>query len=213
MAKSVLSTTWFARFDGSKEYLNAKCIELGNQIDVVDLIAGFHIGNNKENPHVHLCITLKEARQKQSVAVRLKKHFGLEEKNRDYSLSVWDGDKTKGAVGYLFHEEGAIIFVKKGITEQELELARSSNEAVQAVVKINKERAANKLIDKAVSHFVKLDYSMDNKISVMKFMLRECKEGNNYFPGKFMLLRYVDEVLLMCGDNYALECMAQHFLE
>lgn len=215
MSKSDRSYLWFARFDGDKETLRTKCRELSACLDVFEILAAYHEGDKKENPHCHFVVELKgdKAPQKQTFAVRLKKLFGLTEKNRDYSLQVWDGDKEKGAVGYLYHETAMEILVNKGWSEEQLTMAKKANEAIQAVVKINNERASNKLIDKAIAHFgPTIEFNTNNRMIIMRYMLREIKDGNNYFPGSHMLYKYVDEVMVRLSTTSDEDRLVAYFL-
>lgn len=200
-SKSVRSKLWFVRLDGPEEHLRQKCGDLSQSLDTVAMIAAFHKGNRGENPHCHICIEIQSEIQKQSFAERLKKLFGIVAKSQ-YALDVWDGNRGKGAVSYLFHEDGAPIFVRKGFTEEDLLRAREANEAVQAVVNVNKERASNKLVDRALDQFSGAVYRLDLKVDILKWMLQECREGRSYYPGSFMLKKYVEEVELKCvGDD------------
>lgn len=184
-------------------------------LDVCEMLAAYHQGDKKENPHCHFVVELKgeKAPQKQTVAVRLKKLFGLTDKNKDYSLQVWDGDKEKGAIGYLYHETEMEILVNKGWSDEQLQKAMKANEAIQAIVKINKERASNKLVEKAIAHFgPTMEFNTNSRMDVMRYMLREIKQGNNYFPGSHMLYKYVDEVLVMLSTDADENALITYFL-
>lgn len=191
--KSKKSALWFCRFDGEKEFLRSKLKELAGCIDVEELLGAYHLGDKKTNPHTHFVMKLKGEPQKQSVAVRLKKLFGLEQKNRDYAIDVWDGDHTKGATGYLFHESECEILVNKGFSDADIASARLANEAVQRVVEMNKEKASNRLVEKALEHFNGKDASRQD---ILIFFAKRIMEGENHYPGSFMLKRYVEEVEL-----------------
>lgn len=205
MAKSVKSDKWFARIDGTKEFLTTKCKELSQQIDVKTLLAFYHIGEKKDNPHIHICIEMMGSVQKQSFALRLKTLFGIEKKSQ-YALQPWDGHRTAGAVSYMFHEPTAECIWNKGFTEDELDSARKSNDAVQRVVAINKEKSSHKLVEKAYEYCDKELKEFDG-IKCLAFMLQEIKEGNNYHPGDFILKRYCEEIEIRMSGN--LEYMAR----
>lgn len=194
MSKSVKSDKWFIRIDGSKEELQQKCLEFSRQIDVVALLAYYHVGSKKENPHIHMVVETRSNVQKQSFALRLKTAFPSIVKKTDYSCSPWDGNREMGAVSYMFHEENVVQIVNKGFTDEELKLASKANDAVQKVVAINSEKASNKLVDSALEHFK--DVISPNRTDILKFMLKRCKLGDNYYPGEFMLKKFVEEVEL-----------------
>lgn len=194
MSKALRSKLWFVRFDGEKEFLRSKCVELSQCLDVVSMLAAYHVGNTKENPHTHFVIELSSEPQKQSFAVRLKKLFGLEQGNRNYALDVWDGDRDKGAVSYLFHEDtplSELFLVNKGFTEAQISAASAANKAVQKVVAMNKEKASNKLVEKALTEFAG---KRPDRLEILEYMLRLCHNGENHLPKEFCLKHYVEEV-------------------
>lgn len=198
MSKSQKSKTWFVRLDGAEEYLRQKCGELATWIDVKAVLAVYHVGGSKENPHIHALIELSSELQKQSFDKRVKKLYGIEKRSQ-YSTKVWDGVRDAGASSYVFHETEAKVVFNKGWTDVELEAAKASCAAVQKVVALNKERASTKLVDKAVEHF---NGQAPTRYEILSWMLHECREGNSYYPGTFMLKKYVEEVQLKLTDKH-----------
>lgn len=198
MSKATKSNLWFARFDGEKEWLKARLTSLAGCIDIVEILGVYHQGDKKNNPHTHFVFQSSNKIQKQSMAIRLKKLFGLEDKSRDYSLDVWDGDKEKGATGYLFHEAEAEVLVNKGFSEANMANAKLANEAVQRVVALNKEKTSKRLVDKALEHF---SAQRPSRQELLCFFARRIREGENHYPGDFMLKRYVEEVELRLKDD------------
>lgn len=199
MAKSVKSDKWFVRIDGNKEFITDKVKTLSQQIDIKCLLAAYHLGEKKDNPHCHICVETHSTVQKQSFALRIKSLFGIEKKTQ-YALQPWDGDHTKGAVSYLFHEDTAELIFNKGFSESELSDARLANEAVQRVVKMNKEKASGKLVEKAYEYCEK-ELKHFNAVDCLVFMLDEIKQGNHYHPGDFMLRRYLQEIEVRMSDD------------
>ena len=63
---------------------------------------------------------------------------------------------------------------------------------------MNKERASNKLVDKALEYFVG---KTPTKMEILKFMLKACRDGENYYPGSYILKKYVEEVELKLTTN------------
>lgn len=203
--KSERSKYWFVRVDGPKEFLTSKCVELGSAIDIFAILAAYHTGKSKENPHCHFVVELKyekdqEGPQKQSFADRIKKVFGITNKNQ-YSLQKWDGVRGAGAVSYLFHEEDVSILVNKGFTDEDISAAKLANDAVQKVVNVNAERASGKLVQRALEHFK----NGGTRHEILVFMLKEIKEGNSYHPGMYRLKTFVEEVELKLKSPDELE--------
>jgi len=203
------SQYWFVRIDGEKEFLRQKCGELSKGIDVEACLSGYHTGKTKENPHVHICLALKDGctPQKQSLAVRIKSLFAIVKKSQ-YALDVWDNDRERGATSYIFHESDVEIFTRNGFSDSQLSAAQAANEAVQKVVALNRERAQNKLVEKARAHFEEGSSSVrikPDKEEILLFMLKCIHKGENYHPGSFILKRYVEEVELMLQSEGDLE--------
>lgn len=207
-AKSVKSKLWFMRLDGPEEHLRQKCGELSRSLDTVAMLAAFHKGKRGENPHCHVCIEISSEVQKQSFAVRMKSLFGITQKSQ-YALDVWDGNRGKGAVSYLFHEEDEVILCRKSFTDEELDDAREANAAVQAVVNVNKEKASVKLVERALAEFEGAVYTVDLKFRVLRWMLGEIKQGKHYHPGSFMLKKYVEEVEIRICNEEDLDVVAE----
>lgn len=195
MSKSVKSDKWFLRVDGNIEFLSEKFRELSQNIDTVELLSVFHLGEKGENPHAHAVIRSSATIQKQSYAIRMKTLFSIDKKSQ-YALDVWDGDKRKGATSYLFHEEDAKILVNKGFTEVDIQEAKIICNEVQKVVKRNKEKASGRLVERALEKG-----DLETRLEILTFMLREIKEGNAYHPGEYSLKKYVEEVLIRKTKN------------
>lgn len=205
--KATKSDKWFVRIDGPEEYLRQKCEELAKSPDTELMLAAYHRGKTKENPHCHFVIQIKSEIQKQSFAVRIKALFNIEKKTQ-YALDVWDGVRGQGAVSYLFHEEDQVIIANLGFTDKEIMDAKAANEAVQKVVAINSEKASHKLVQRALDEFEMKPYQHRTKIHILTFMLELCKKGECYYPGTFMIKKFVEEVELKMLDNDNLEAYA-----
>lgn len=194
MAKSIKSDKWFVRVDGNSEYLIQKLNILKSAIDTECLLAYYHTGKTKENPHTHFVIHTNMT-QKQSFQDRIKKLFNIE-KRSEYAVEVWDGEKDKGAVAYMFHEEDAKELCRVNFSDEDLDVARANNEATQKVVALNKQKASNKLVERAIEHFKGDIDIVCHRTDILKYMVQEIKQGNVYHPGEFRLKTYVEEVII-----------------
>lgn len=195
MSKSVKSNAWFVRVDGNKEFLTQKLKELEVSPDTIDLLAVFHRGEKKENPHAHFVITTFTIVQKQSFAIRMKTLFDITNRNQ-YAIEVWDTQKDKGAVSYMFHEEDAPILVKKNFLEEDLVKAKTVCAEVQKVVARNKEKASVRLVERALE-----EPGLDTRLDILTWMLRQIKEGLAYHPGNYKLKQYVEEVEIRKSED------------
>lgn len=198
--KATRSVHWFVRLDGPETFLRLKCEELSHALDTVAMLAAFHKGKSGENPHCHFVITLSSEIQKQSFAIRLKKVFDIT-KSSQYALDVWDANRGKGAVSYLFHEADEKILVNKGFTQQEIMDAREANAAVQAVVAMNKEKASHTLVNRALEEFRDCTDTWCIRTKILKFMVVLCKKGEVHWPGSFLIKKYVEEVELQLQSD------------
>lgn len=203
----VVSDKWFVRVDGPESFLATKCRELSGWIDADKVFGVYHTGKTKENPHCHMLIAMTSILQKQSFDVRIKKLFEIDKKTQ-YSTKVWDGNYGEGAGSYLYHEsDDPPILVNKGFTELHIQGFKDANALVQRVMAQANEKANTKLIEKALAEFSTT--SMDNnKIlewEVFKYMLQCIKNGENYHPGEFNLMKYVAEVVLRLSNAQQFE--------
>lgn len=187
-AKSTLSTRWWVRVDGDADVLRPKVKAFAERIDCLSMICCHHMGSRKENPHVHMAIEMLNEVQKQTFALTVKKHFGVVD--RSYALDVWDGLRNQGAPTYLFHEMGD-VFVSKGWTPDDIAQAQRLGYQIAAEVEKSKEKASQKLVERALVHF---ESRQPSKFDILEFMIREIHQRTAYHPGQFKLKQYVEEV-------------------
>lgn len=196
--KSAVSTSWFARVDGDVEFLRPKVLAYAQCLDVVSLLVTHHKGEKKENPHIHMVIQMATSVQKQTYALRLKKHF--EVVDRGYALDVWDGRRAEyGAASYLFHEDQETVLVSKLWESSEIQeaqrIARVTNEAVKAA----KDKASTKFIDKALHKFEgKSDVT---KYEIFTYMMQLVGKKELYWPGTFKSKQMVEEVEIKLASD------------
>lgn len=202
--KAQRSKYWFVRVDGPEEFLRQKCSVLIEKIDTVALLGAYHKGDKKDNPHCHFVIELSSEPQKQSFAVRIKDLFNVEKRSQ-YALDIWDGRRGAGACSYLFHEADAIIIANKGFSDSDIADAKQANEAVQRVVAVNKERASNKFVDRALEHFPDGASAYD----LLRYMMELCKNGELYWPGSFRAKQLIEEVEIKLSND--VDQIASHF--
>lgn len=189
-AKSVKSLFWFVRVDAPEEFLRQKCKILAECIDVRRMLAVYHVGEKKDNPHCHFIIELLKEVQKQSFALRIKGLFGVV-RSGQYACEPWDGRTGAGAMSYLYHEDNEAQIVNKGFTDEEITEAKIANESVQRVLAVNKERASNKFVDKAMAHFT--DSSPDTR-TLLEYFIKLVKAGEIYWPGEYRAKQLIQEV-------------------
>jgi len=202
----VTSSRWFVRIDGQSAYLTQKLNIIQGWVDVSGILATYHIGEKKENPHTHFVLDMTTVLQKQSFDIRLKKVFEIETaraKANCWSSKPWDGNYGEGAGSYLFHEDlDGPYLVKKGFTDDDVRVFREAAKTVDRVKKMNGEKAAVKLVDAAVVEFNGVEYVTERDVGL--FMCRRCIDGSNYYPGSFVLKKFIEEAMLrLKGESYA----------
>lgn len=189
MGKSDKSYKWFVRVDCNKDAGVACAGMMLQWIDMKRLLMLHHMGEKKDNPHVHFVLELSSEIQKQSLDTRVKKIFSIEKRSQ-YSSKIWDGGDE--ACSYMFHEPDGPVLHNKGFTEDEIDRFKLHNESVQKVLAINKERASSRLPDRAIEHF---NGESPSRREVLDWMLRQIHEGQTYETGNGNLFRYVEEVV------------------
>lgn len=190
MPSSDRSGKWFCNVDGSHEFLSQKCKEMSGWIDCVRLLAAYHKGKTKENPHCHWVIELSSEIQRQSFAARIKKLFGIEKNTKGWSVQIWKDD---GACSYLFHEDEDCVIVNKGFSDEEIKKFKKLNEDVQKVVAINKERGASRVVDRLLENPM---IRMMSQRQIFMELMAMIRKGEMYEPGDFKMKMLVDEIYI-----------------
>lgn len=195
--KSAVSDKWFVRIDGETDYLRPKVIAFAEGLDVQGILCVAHTGNKKENPHLHAVIEMATAVQKQSFALRIKKHF--EVVDRGYALDIWDGRKAEyGAGTYLFHEVDAIMLFRKGWSDEEIQEAQRVAKLTNEAVAVAKEKAATKFVEKALKKF---EGQHPSQYHIFEYMMELVATQEMYWPGTFKSKQMVEEVEIKMTKN------------
>lgn len=190
MPSNVVSNKWFVRADGPFEFLKDKCIEILSWIDLVKVLALYHVGDTKENPHCHFVLELSSTLQKQSLDKRIKKLFDVQ-KSSAYSSKVWDGNTS--ACSYMFHESDVNILCNKGYNEEDILSFKEQNAKVQEVVAHNRERAPGRKVERVVEQ---LRDGNPTRHEIGRVFLTMIRDGDMYEPGNFKMAQMIEEVYL-----------------
>lgn len=186
--------SWFVRVDGVHEWLKERIKIVQGWVDTTRLLACLHVGEKKDNPHIHFVIQMSSELQKQSFDVRLKKVFqGIT--GSSYSSKYWDGQDS--ACAYMFHESDDSVCANKGFTEDDIERFRALNNATQKVIEVNKAKASGRIVDRVLAEATP-DWT---RIDIAKRMLSMIREGEFYEPGDFVLKKYIEEVYMKSRSN------------
>lgn len=190
MSKSTKSSKWWVRVDGEEVQLR-NAIKAMIADDVLYCYGVIHKGENGDNSHIHFAIQVKDETQKQSFALRIKKHFNWIAKRSDYCCDVWDGNRGRGVISYCFHESDAVEVIRINFSDEEIEEAKRENQKVQKLVEKAKGKSNTRLPELAVAYFSDKEW---NKYVILEWMLQRCKDGLSYYPNMFQLKKYVEEV-------------------
>jgi len=199
-----LSDSWFCRVDVSKDEAIAKSLVMLGWVDCEQLLCLSHLGETKENPHIHFCIKLNTKLQKQSWDVRFKKLFKPEKKS-SWSTKSWDGSDS--ACSYMFHEPDADIIARKGFSDDDIARFTKLNMEVQKVVAVNKERGPKRVVERIVNEIGKEEWT---RFDILQRLCRLIKDGEMYEPGDYKIKTLVEEIFLKSTpelnfDNYVSE--------
>lgn len=183
------SRKWFVRIDGAHDWLVERVKIMLGWVDLLRLLACLHVGEKKDNPHVHFVIELSSELQKQSFDVRIKKVFqGIS--GSLYSSKQWDGDDA--ACAYMFHECDDSVCGNKGFSEDDIARFRALNAATQKVVEVNKGKASGRIVDRVLQEVT----PQWTRYDIGKRMLGMIRDGEFYEPGDFVLKKFIEEVYM-----------------
>lgn len=192
MPSTTRSSMWFVRADGNKSDLTDMCKTLSQCIDVERMLAMYHVGKTKENPHCHFVIKLKSEPQKQSFDVRLKKIFKVD-KHTNYSSKVWDGKEA--AISYMYHEDDAVVIANKDFSDEELDKCKELNAAVQRVVAVAKSKTPGKAVDKVIEYFGGEGITPTRR-DIARQYLNMIRDGEMFEPGNWQMEKLIEEAYL-----------------
>jgi len=188
-ARDVKSEYWFVRIT----YPHDEC---ATKIQIIELFTTrllclTHVGEKNERQHIHLAMTLENAKSKQVLDKKLKDIFPV--KGADYSSKLWDGNEK--ALSYMYHDNQHTVLSNKGYTEEDLSRYKQLNADCQAVIEVNKQRAPGRNVDTIFDLF-KEDTVIPTKYQIGKEFLKLIKEGTMYEPGDFKLKAMIEEVYM-----------------
>lgn len=190
------SYCWFVRVTAPHSHLEKKVIEMLDTRtvtcwhDIEKMLCLTHVGDKTDKPHIHFVVQLKKELQKQSLDVRLKKLF--EVSGSDYSSKVWDG--LDAACAYMFHDSDYRIIAQVGYTQDDINRFIDINKKTQAVIAVNKERGAKRVVERLVEK-LRGRGGVDREIVFINLM-KMIKDGECYEPGDNGVKRWVEEVML-----------------
>lgn len=207
------SCSWFSRIDGPKEHLTAKLQILA--VETTTCLAVFHLGQNGEHPHVHICCTVLKELQKQSWDTKIKKLFDIDKKH-NYSSKVWDANlDSEGAGTYLFHESvDSPLLCTKGVQPETLEALKSQAKLINKVIENNKQKAETKIPGKVLEVWEAQGKPDWSEIDIVYCICAIARDGGCYLPkSDYLFKAYVEEVKLrmsttpqqfdkFCRDTY-----------
>lgn len=197
------SHNWFVRIDGPHEHIRNKMKDVLGWIDTQKLLGVLHVGEKKDNPHVHFVLQLSSQLQKQSLDVRLKKLFGVS--GTQYSSKEWDGQD--GACSYMFHESDDMdnIVASKGFVQADIERYKELNKKTQEVIAVNKEKASGRVVER----ILRIAQPEWTRREIGYEILRRVREGEIYEPGDFQLRKYIEEIYMKMRTDSEFEMYAE----
>jgi len=182
--------------------------------DYTAVLAVKHNGSTGENPHYHIVVKTKV--QPQAFRVRMKKTFPDGKGNQHMSLTSWDGNDK--ALSYLFHEEPNVQpLIRKGITDDYLQLLRTLNEKELTQVAAAKNKASHTLEEDAFNYFKtflkehKRDPKYITEKDIAEYMILYALRHGKYPPQPWLCraMAYKVKFRLLEGNEQAEEAYAR----
>lgn len=206
MSKLERSNKWFIRITSPWALLEPKVAEMKGWIDIEKMAIAYHVGSKTEKEHIHIVMTMLKELQRQSIAERIKKLFGVKG-NGMLSIKPWDGDLKVYA--YLRHDEkGKIDYFKVEFTEEEEKTISSTNLIFKDIVKSAKEKASTRIPDKILEE---MHGERWTRAQIIRRILMGVKRGEWYPPGHRMEV-LVQEIWIK-SDPEAIDALVSYYLD
>lgn len=155
-----------------------------------------HKGKSGENEHYHIIIVTNVAPQ--AFRVRMKKVFDKGKGNAYMSIKRYDG--SEDAYAYCFHEDVAELLVRKGVSDELIERARSRNQAVQAEIAEAKKKASWTLEEDAIEYFKKFP-DVPTERQVCEQLVRIAFDRGKYVPNPYLARQIIANVRFKLCDG------------
>lgn len=197
------------RIDAREGY-HAKIAMMITQKDYEAMIGVKHLGQTGENPHYHLVIQTNV--KNDAIRKRFKQIFTEGKGNGHMSIKVWDG--SIDAISYLFHEtEQCEVVVRKNISDELLEKAKSRNRDVQEEVKKAKDKASWKL-EEVIFEELKGNQEI-SEYEIAKLIILKALRSEKYVPNDFLLRSMASKIKfrLLEGDLDKEEQFAENYAD
>lgn len=206
MAKQERSDKWFIRITSPWTLLEPKINEMKEWIDIKHMITAFHKGSKSEKEHIHIALQMEKSLQKQSIADRIKKLYGVKG-NEQLSIKVWDGDLK--VIAYMRHDKTKPLdYFKITLTDEQEKYINDIDTVYIDIVKKAKEKAATRIVDKIIEEMAGSKWKPR---AIIRRILIGVKNGEWYPPGQ-MMERYLQEIMIKT-DPDAVDSLTDYYMD
>lgn len=202
-SKQERSDKWFIRITSPWELLKPKVNEMKEWIDISGMAIAYHTGTRTEKEHIHIALTMLKHLQKQSIAERVKKLYGV--KGNEYlSIKEWDGDLK--VIAYMKHDDSLVEYHKMTLTPEQEELISQTNLIYTDIKKEAKKKASNRIPERIIEE-------MAGSTWTPKAIIRRILVGvkaNEWYPPGHQMERYLQEIMIKT-DKDAVGTLTEYY--
>lgn len=174
-------------------------------IDISGMAIAYHTGTRTEKEHIHIALTMMKSLQRQSIADRIKKLYGVKG-NEQLSIKTWDGDLKVYA--YMRHDESEVEYFKITLTPDQEERINQTNLIYTDIKKEAKQKASNRIPDRIIAEMAGSTWKPK---AIIRRILVGVREGEWYPPGHQME-RYVQEIMIKTNKD-AVDLLTDYYYE
>lgn len=205
LGKQEKSTMWFIRITSPWELLRPKVNEMKSMIDISGMVIAYHTGSKTEKEHIHIALVMMKSLQKQSIAERVKKLYGVKG-NEMLSIKPWNGDLK--VLAYMRQNDCEIDYFKFDLTPQQEEYIQSTNTIYLDIVTEAKKKAHTRIPERIIEEMAGSQWKPK---AIIRRILIGVKNGEWYPPGHQME-RYVQEIMIKT-DPDAVDLLTDYYYQ
>lgn len=197
---------WFIRVTSPWTLLEPKVKEMKEWIDISGMAIAYHKGEKTEKEHIHIVLTMLKQLQRQSIAERIKKLFGVKG-NEQVSIKSWDGNLK--VFSYIRHDTShPIDYFKMKLTEAQ-EQYISSLELIYLDIKTDaKDKASTRIPDRILTE---MDGERWTPKQIIQRIILGVKNKEWYPPGPRM--ESIFQEIWIRSDDKAADTLTDYYLD
>lgn len=205
--KQEKTNKWFIRITAPWTLLEPKITEMKSWIDISGMAIAYHKGTKTEKEHIHIVLMMLKELQKQSIAERIKKLYGVKG-NEQLSIKTWDGNLK--VFSYIRHDTSRPIdYFKMELTPAQ-EQYISSLETIFLDIKTEaKQKASTRIPDRIIEEMNGIRWKPEE---IIQRIILGVKNGDWYAPGPRMESIF-QEIWIRSDFDKASESLTSYYVE